>query len=179
MSKNITSASIPEVINNFRVYNGDGNDLIGITAEMSLAALNNLTAEIRGAGIAGSYNTPVIGQYESMQQEVPFRIMYKDMAEMMNPLKPTRINVCGAIQITDKATGVARMCGFRYVAGGHCVASNPGTMRPGNPMNSTLTVEETYVLIEIDGEKVVEIDKLNNICRIDGVDLLEEVRRYC
>ncbi len=179
MSKNITSAAIPEIINNFKVYNGDGNELIGVTADMSLAELNNLTAEIRGAGIAGAYNTPVIGQYGSMQQEVPFRVLYKEMAEMINPLKPTRVNVRGAIQVTDKATGVARMCGFRYVVGGHCVATKPGTAQPGSPMNGSVTIEMTYVLIEIDGEKVVEIDKLNNICWIDGVDLLEEVRRYC
>ncbi len=179
MSKNFSSASIPEVINNFNVYNGDGNDLIGVTAEMSLAELNNLTSEIRGAGIAGTYNTPVIGQYESIQQVIPFRIMYKDMAAIMNPLKVTRVNVRGAIQLTDKASGVSKMCGFRYVVGGHCVSATPGTMQPGNPMGSSATIEVTYMLVEIDGEKVVEIDKLNNICRIDGEDLLEQVRRYC
>ena len=175
----ISSKDIPEIINNFNVYNGDGDELIGVTSEMSLADLNNITAEISGAGIAGKYNTPVIGQYDSIQQEVPFRIMYKDMATLMNPMKPARLNIRGAIQVTDTSTGVSKFCGFRYVVGGRCVGVKPGTMQPGGQMGSSATVEETYVLIEIDGEKVVEIDKLNNICKIDGIDLLEEVRRFC
>ena len=175
----ISSRDIPAIINNFNVYNGDGDELIGITSEMTLADLVNLTAEISGAGIAGKYNTPVIGQYDSMQQEIPFRIMYKDMASIINPMKPVRVNIRGAIQVTDTSTGASKFCGFRYVVGGRCVSVKPGSMQPGNSMGASVTVEETYVLIEIDGEKVVEIDKLNNICKIDGTDLLEEVRRFC
>lgn len=175
----INSKDIPEIINNFKVYNGDGDELIGVTGEMSLADLNNITAEISGAGIAGKYNTPVIGQYDSIPQEVPFRIMYKDMATIMNPMKVARLNVRGAIQLTDTSTGVSKFCGFRYVVGGRCVGTKPGSVQPANPMSSSVTVEATYVLVEIDGEKVVEIDKLNNICKIDGTDLLEEVRRFC
>lgn len=179
MSKVINSQSIPEIINNFKVYNGDGDELIGVTSEMSLANLNNLTASISGAGIAGTYNTPVIGQYDSIQQEVPFRVMYKEMATIMNPMKVARLNIRGAIQVTNKSTGVSDMCGFRYVVGGRCVSAKPGSMQPANPMSASATIEATYILVEIDGEKVVEIDKLNNICRIDGTDLLEAVRRYC
>lgn len=179
MSKKITSKAIPEVINNFNVYNGEGNNFVGITAEMNLAPLTNLVESISGAGISGNYNAPIIGHYDSIQQEVPFRVLYKEMADLANPLKPTRVNIRGAIQVTDKATGVAEMCGFRYVVGGRCTGINPGTAQPGKSMGSSLTIEATYLLIELDGEKVIEIDKLNNICRIDGVDLLEEVRRYC
>ena len=175
----INSKDIPEIINNFKVYNGDGDELVGVTGEMSLADLNNITAEISGAGIAGKYNTPVIGQYDSIQQEIPFRTMYKDVATIMNPMKVARLNVRGAIQLTDTSTGVSKLCGFRYVVSGRCVGSKTGSMQPANPMGSSVTVEATYVLVEFGGEKVVEIDKLNNICKIDGEDLLEEVRRLC
>lgn len=179
MSKSINSKMIPEIINNYKVYNGDGDELIGMTGEMSLAELNNLVASISGAGIGGTYNVPVIGQYDSIQQEVPFRTLYKELTSIMNPLKGARINIRGAIQSTDKSTGVTGMCGFRYVLGGKCVGVKPGSAQKANPMNSSATIEATYILIEIDGEKIIEIDKLNNICIIDGVDLLEEVRRYC
>ena len=80
---------------------------------------------------------------------------------------------------SDTSTGVSKFCGFRYVVGGRCVGAKPGSVQPANPMSSSATIEATYVLVEIDGEKVVEIDKLNNICKIDGTDLLEEVRRLC
>jgi P2 family phage contractile tail tube protein len=179
MSKVINAQAIPEIINNFKVYNGDGDELSGVTGEMSLADLTNLTATISGAGVAGTYNTPVIGQYDSIQQEIPFRVMYKDVTTIMNPMKVARLNIRGAIQVTNKSTGVSEFCGFRYVVGGRCVAAKPGSMQPANPMSSSVTIEATYVLVEIDGEKVIEIDKLNNICKIDGTDLLEAVPRYC
>lgn len=175
----ISTKCIPEIINNYEVYDGDGDKLVGITGEMTLAALNNLLAEISGAGVSGKYNTPVIGQYDDVQQEIPFRVVYVDMAEYMNPMKNTRLNIRGAIQVTDKSTGVADFCGFRYVVGGRCVGINPGSMKPGGTMDASVTIDATYILIEIDGEKIVEIDKLNNVCRINGTDLLEAVRRYC
>ncbi len=109
MSKSINSKMIPEIINNYKVYNGDGDELIGMTGEMSLAELNNLVASISGAGIGGTYNVPVIGQYDSIQQEVPFRTLYKELTSIMNPLKGARINIRGAIQSTDKSTGVIRV----------------------------------------------------------------------
>ena len=62
---------------------------------------------------------------------------------------------------------------------GRTTAINPGSAQPANPMNSSVTVEATYVLIQIDGETVFELDKLNNICKINGVDVMEKVRRYC
>lgn len=170
---------IPEVLNDFKVYNGDGDELIGITADMSLAELSNQVASITGAGIAGTYDVPVAGHYDSIKQEIPFRMLYKPVTALVNPLSPVRINVRGAIQATDRSTGVTDFAGFRYVVYGRTTAINPGSAQPANPMNSSVTVEATYVLIQIDGETVFELDKLNNICKINGVDVMEKVRRYC
>ena len=156
---------IPEVLNDFKVYNGDGDELIGITADMSLAELSNQVASITGAALYAPYTFLVM--------------LYKPVTALVNPLSPVRINVRGAIQATDRSTGVTDFAGFRYVVYGRTTAMNPGSAQPANPMNSSVTVEATYVLIQIDGETVFELDKLNNICKINGVDVMEKVRRYC
>ena len=98
---------IPEVVNNFNVYDGDGDIMIGITDEMSFAELSNMVSTITGAGIAGSYDVPVIGHYTSITQEIPFRILYAPILKYANPMKQVSINVRGAIQVTDKSTGVS------------------------------------------------------------------------
>ena len=175
----ITAQMIPEVINNFKVYGDDGDEYLGITAEVSLAELNNTVASITGAGIAGTYDAPVIGHYDSIKQEIPFRIMTSNAVKMMNPMQVLRLNMRGAIQMTDKSTGVSAFTGLRYVVGGRCTSFNPGTLQPGQPMNSAATIEATYILVEADGEKIIELDKINNIFNINGTDLLEEVRKYC
>lgn len=170
---------IPEVVNNFNVYNDDGTKVIGITSEMSLAELNNVVATVQGAGIAGAIETPVVGQYQSISQTIPFRILYNRVMSFVSPLKPIRMNLRGAIQVTDSSTGISSMLGVRYVISGRCKGLTPGTMAPGGEMNASVLIEATYVLLEIDGEKVIEIDKYNNVCRINGVDVLEQVRKLC
>lgn len=170
---------IPEVINGFKVYDGDGNDLVGITDEMSMADLASKVATVTGAGIAGSYEVPVLGHYDSITQEIPFRILYKNVFELANPMKQVSLNIRGAIQVTNKGTGLSDFAGFRYVVKGRCKSMSPGNLKPGDVMGSKVSIEAVYILYEINGEKMVEIDKLNNVFRVDGVDLMERVRKLC
>lgn len=170
---------IPEVINGFNVYDNSGNAQVGVTAEMSLTDLASKVATITGAGIAGSYDVPILGHYDSITQDIPFRILYKPLFEFANPMKQVGFNIRGAIQVTDKSTGVSDLAGFRYVVKGRCKTISPGTLKQGDVMSAKISIEATYILYEIDGEKLIEIDKLNNICRISGVDLMEKVRKLC
>lgn len=170
---------IPEVINAFNVYDGDGDKLIGITDEMSMADLSSKVATITGAGIGGSYDVPVIGLFDSITQEIPFRLLYEPIFKFTNPMKQVGFNVRGAIQVTNKSTGVSDFSGFRYVVKGRCKSISPGSLKPGDVMGSKVSVEAVYILYEINGKKLIEIDKLNYIYRINGVDLMEKIRQYC
>lgn len=44
-------------------------------------------------------------------------------------------------------------------------------------MESSITLELTYILIEMDGRERVKLDKLNGEFRIDGVDKLAKIRK--
>ncbi len=55
---------IPEKLNDFRVYL-DGTDLIGV-AEVELPAMEAITETIKGAGVAGNYESPTLGHTDSM-----------------------------------------------------------------------------------------------------------------
>ncbi len=44
-------------------------------------------------------------------------------------------------------------------------------------MESSITLELTYILIEVDGKKRVELDKINGVFKLNGVDMLEKVRK--
>lgn len=46
-------------------------------------------------------------------------------------------------------------------------------------MNSSITLELHYILIEIDGKTKLELDKLNSVYRVGGKDIMEEMRQYC
>ena len=44
-------------------------------------------------------------------------------------------------------------------------------------MDSSITLELTYILIEMDGQKKFELDKINGVFKINNVDMLAAVKR--
>ena len=173
------SQVIPEVLHGYNVYDGNGNRLIGISDDMSMAEIKSKVVTVSGAGIPGSYNVPVLGFFEPITQEIPFRVVYVDIARLIYPMKVQTINIRGAIQVTDKSTGVSDLASFRYMVKGRSSIITPGSLKLGDVMGTKISVEATYALIEVGGEVLIEIDKLNSIFRVDGVDLLEKARKMC
>ena len=51
-----------------------------------------------------------------------------------------------------------------------------GSVQSGNPMDTSVTLNVSYILIEVDGNSLVELDKLNPTFKINGVDLMQRVR---
>ena len=177
MNKN--ALNFPEVINYFNVYNG-GNKLMGITGEISLAELKAKTATVSGAGILGEYNTAVIGMFENIQQEIPFRMINQEFFDLMNASKQAEIVMRASIQNVNKAAGGALSTqGMRVVFRGRPTNFKMGQLKQADLMNASVTLELTYVLLEMGGEKKLELDKLNEIYIVNGKDLLAEVRKQC
>lgn len=169
---------LPEVINAFNVYR-DGVQQIGITNEVSLAEIAAKTATIEGAGIAGSYDVPVVGSFDSIKQTIPFRSLTPGMVDFANPMAVQNLTLRGSLQVTDKNTGVSDYTGVRIVIRGRALSFNPGQLKNADAMNASVTIECMYFLYEVNGETLFEIDKLNGIYKVKGVDLMEKARQYC
>ncbi len=169
----------PEVINNFKVYNG-GNEYQGVTGEVNLVELSAMTATVSGAGILGEYETAIIGMFQNLSQEIPFRIINREFFELMDSSKQVELVLRASIQNVNKETGgTLSTQGMRVVFRGRPTAAKMGTLKQGDLMNASTTLSLTYVLIEIGGESKLELDKLNGIYKINGKDLLAEIRRQC
>lgn len=171
-------ANIPEIINNFNAYN-NGNVLIGVTGSVALPSFDAIMETISGAGILGEYETAVVGQYGSMKQEVPFRVLDSDCFTIMDPTELVDLTFRASAQSTVKSTGALSYKGMRVVERGRLSGFNPGTLEQGKQMGASVTLEVLYILVEIDGVKKLEYDKLNSVFVVDGKDLLEKVRGYC
>ena len=163
-------SSIPEVINRCNVYR-NGNKMIGVSDEVQLAEFASITDTISGGGILGEIETVVVGQFSSMKQEIPFRILDDDIFALGNPLNVQELTLRASEQVTDQGTGGIKFQGLRVVF--------RGTMKQGQKMGASVTLELVYVLIEINGKVELELDKLNDKYIVNGVDILEEVRKYC
>lgn len=170
-------ANVPEVINNYNVYN-NGNVLIGVSGSVTLPTFEPITEEVSGAGILGTYDTSIAGFYSSMTQEVPFRILDEDIFSLMNPSQLVDLTFRASAQSTVKATGAVDYKGMRIVERGRLKSFTPGKYELGKQMDASVTLELLYILIEIDGQTKLEYDKLNSVFTVNGKDLLEKVRTF-
>lgn len=169
----------PEVINNFRVYN-DANRVVGTTAEVNIAELQAVTATISGAGILGEYDTSVVGMFQDMSQEIPFRMIDKDFFGMLNTGEQSKIVLRSSVQQRNRETGGTLSTeAMRFVFRGHPTSAKFGTVKIGDMMNASITLALTYILVELGGQTMLELDKLNSVYKVNGKDLLKDIMKQC
>ena len=125
---------------------GDGNDMLG-TANLTLPKLNAMTDTVTGAGIAGEVEVPVRGNFKSTELQAKWRTIDPNAAKLFTQTSHD-IDCRGAFQVQD-----------------------PATMT-----DTTTSFECLYLKLTINGKVVMELDKLNCVCKIGDTDLMAEVR---
>ena len=171
----VDSSMIPAKINNFNAYL-NGNKMIGVTGEVTLPTPKMKTITLDGAGLGGDIDDPTIGQWESMEQEMPLNLIHSSFASMLSPMEALNLTLRAAQQGIDNATGSYKFHALRVVEKGRVKQFNPGKIKKGESMECSVTLELTYLMIEDDGVKLLEIDKLNEVYIVNDVDLLAEIR---
>ncbi len=164
---------VPEKLINFRVYEG-GDDLIGI-ADVTLPNLEAMTETVKGAGIAGEVESPVLGHYSSMELELNWRTLSKPNVLLAQP-KGVQLDLRGAQQVYDSGASEYKVSPAKVVVAGVPKTTELGKLDVGTTSDTKTTLEVNYIKVTIDGKDVLELDKFNYICNIGGVDYLADVR---
>ena len=68
---------------------------------------------------------------------------------------------------------------IRVVVSGRAAKLTGGKLKRASTMDSGVTLSILYILIEVDGESVLELDKMNPTYKVNGVDLLAEYKEMC
>ena len=165
--------NVPEKLINFRVYQ-NGSDLIGI-ADVTLPNLEAMTETVKGAGIAGEIDSPVLGHYSSMELELNWRTLEKPNVLLASP-KGVQLDLRGAQQVYDSSEAAYVVRPVKVVVSGVPKTTELGKLDVGTTSDTKNTIEVNYIKITIDGEDVLELDKFNYICSIGGTDYLADVR---
>ena len=121
----------------------------------------------------------VIGSFGSMEIEIPFRILDEDAFKLMSPTETLDLTLRASEQYTVKGTGGIDTKGMRVVIRGRQKKLTGGTVKQGGTMDASVTVEVAYIMIEHDGKKRIELDKLNNVYKVNDKDLLAKIRSQC
>lgn len=162
----------PDKLVNFNLYK-DGDRVAMLDIE--LPTLEYMTETLSGAGFAGEMDTPTIGQFSSMSTTLNFRALQKDIVFGLEPFG-TMLDCRGSVQEYDSSTAKIKTYGVKLAMMILPKSTDLGKMEVGSMMDTTLEGEISYLKMFVDNVEIIELDKANFICKINGVDYLEEVR---
>ena len=169
--------TIPTKINKYNVYN-DGDRLLGMGDEMTLPDFEASSETISGAGILGEVDDPTVGYFGNQEVEIPFRVLDQEAVDMLDMTKAVQLTVRGAQQTTNSA-GDIEFRQMRVVIRGRSAKFSPGKVKAGSAMETKVTLTLLYILIELDGKSVLELDKFNEVYKVNGVDVLAAIKEMC
>ena len=163
-----------EKLINFRVYN-DNQELLGLV-DAELPTLEALSETIKGAGIAGEVDSPTLGHFGAMTLKLNWRVTELGALKLAAP-KAHAIELRGSIQRWNGSLGTYETLALKVVT--RCVPkSGPlGKLTPAAAQEPSAEFSVRYLKVFLAGRAYLEIDPLNFICVIDGVDYLAGVRR--
>ena len=106
--------------------------------------------------------------------QIKWNHLYSDAARMMNPNETVQITIRAAQQTANKECGVVYK-GLRIVCSGHPKEIDLGTLKRGDTMGATTTLELLTYKVEVDSQVIFDIDKLGGKYVVNGVDLRAEI----
>lgn len=162
---------VPETLNNMALY-VDGRGFAGRAPELSPPKLKIKTEDYR----AGGMDAPVkVDQgMEPLQASFSMGSVERDVLKFFGLADGNAFNATfrGAFRDTRGKVKSAAL-----IMRGMLSEYDPGSWKPGSVSELKYTAELTYYKAEIDGSVICEIDVLNMIRVIDGVDQLADVRK--
>lgn len=163
-----------ESVINFAVYE-DSVEYVGM-AGVTLPNLAAIVQTLSGAGIAGNVEVPVLGHYDVMSLTLNFRTTTEHSVRLSEPRRHN-IDLRMAQQIEDTVAGEVKVQSIKHVLVVVPKTDTGGTVAPAAPTNGSGEYSVRYWATYIDAAKVREIDPLNFICEVNGVDYLADVRK--
>jgi len=167
------SNKMAEKLINFRVYN-ESKDLLGV-ADVTLPDIATMTDTVKGAGIAGEVEVPILGHYGPMQLSLNWRTTNPNTLALAKPMAH-QLELRGAVQVYDAGTGKYSTVAQKVVVKAVPKKTGLGKLDVGTGQDATSEFEINYIKVFLDGEEKFELDKYNYICKIDGEDFLAETR---
>lgn len=142
----------------------------GLASEVTCPTIAAIMSDYKALGMIGSVE--LFSGFDKLESTVkwtyPDNDAQKAFANFLKPLdimvRSNRVEYEGGA-ITEEVPVVIYMRGNSKQFQG-------GTFKTKEDTELENTVSLTYFKLEVDGEEIIEVDVLNNIYKVDGVDLL-------
>lgn len=164
----------PEQQKNFRVWENGTNISYGM-ATVQLPSMEALSNEVKGAGLLGSYNAPVVGHYGPLTATFNFYASSPAIKACFAG-QPKRFDLRVAEQMKDDSTGNKTVNAVKYLIGGTITKLDLGAVEGGASADGSIDLDVTLFAIYEGGRELQYFDKTNYIYRVNGNDILAAER---
>jgi uncharacterized protein len=163
---------MPTKLKNFNLFNG-GVSYMGQVEEVNLPKLARKMEDWRGAGMNRPVKTDMGG--EALEMEWTCGGIMRGVLEQYGTLTHdgVQLRFAGAYRAEDQAEPIA----VEVVVRGRHSEIDPGSSKPGDDTKFKVTTQVSYYKLTMDGEDLIEIDVMNGIEKVKGVDLLQKERK--
>lgn len=152
----------------------DGNNLLGRVEEITLPEIKMKMAEHKALGMVGSIEA--FAGFEKLEGKAKWSSLYPDvMKKTANPFKSVQVQVRSSLEswTGQGRTGQSKVLitltlTFKKFPG--------GSFKPQDYVEIETDFACTYMKQTVNGEDIVEIDVLENIYKVGGVDMLAQYR---
>lgn len=158
----------------FTVY-ANGSEEFG-SAEVSLPDLEFITSTIKGGGLAGELEVPTLGQLKSMKATITWQIVEKSLSKFARQ-RYHQVEFRGAQQTENTETGDLQVSAVSVQVGGWVTKTSMGKLANTETTGSTTDISINAIKAVVDGEELYNIDIMNGVCVIDGVDYWADIRK--
>lgn len=165
---------IPNQVNNYSVWYG-GTRFLGM-ADITLPNLTNLTDELKGAGLGGVINVPVMAHFDDWSATFNFHTITKEAVNLLRQ-DCLKLEARAGIQYHDPGPCTLSIGSWRFVMQVLPRGFDLGKLEVGTKEGLAVEMAVGYIKAVQDGDEVIEIDKYNLICRILGQDYGTAIRQ--
>lgn len=164
--------ALPRKLKNFNLF-GNGESYLGQVNEVTLPVLTRATEDYRGGGMSGAVKVDM-GQ-EPLEMESKFGGVMRSILRQYGAVTHdgVQLRFAGAYQRDD--TGAVDA--VEVVVRGRHTEINMGNAKAGDDTEFSVTSALSYYKLVINGRTEIEIDLVNMIEVVGGVDRLVAQRR--
>ena len=161
------------------IYNANvyvnGNSQLGRASEFKLPEIEIGMDEHKGLGMVGTIKLP--NGVEALEGEITWNSLYPEVAAKANhPFKAAQLMVRSNLQTFD-ARGLFKEVAVVTTVTATFSKNGLGGLKPKEKSEQASTYQATEIRQMVDGRETLYYNAFKNIYRVDGVDVLAQMRK--
>lgn len=152
----------------------DGNNLLGRAEEINLPMIKHKMVEHKALGMIGT--AEFFSGIDKLESKIKWNSLYPEVLQKAaNPFKTVQLQARASLETYNSLGKLAEVPAIAYLSG--TFKEFPlGNIKAGDNAEYETTMSVNYAKLIVNGTEIFEIDILENIYKVDGIDIMQNYR---